>query len=49
MDSDQTYFLDANLLMYAAGSDHPLREPCRQALTKAVDQEVSLVTAEHVP
>ena len=48
MDSDQTYFLDANLLMYAAGSDHPLREPCRQALTKAVDQEVSLVTDAEV-
>lgn len=48
MDSDQAYFLDANVLMYAAGSDHPLREPCRQALTKAVDQEVSLVTDAEV-
>jgi hypothetical protein len=48
MDSGQVYFLDANVLMYAAGSDHPLREPCRQALTKAVDQEVSLVTDAEV-
>lgn len=48
MDSDQAYFLDANVLMYAAGSDHPLGGPCRQALTKAVDQEVSLVTDAEV-
>ena len=48
MDSDKAYFLDANVLMYAAGSDHPLREPCRRALTKAIDQEVSLVTNAEV-
>ena len=48
MDSDRVYFLDANVLMYAAGSDHPLQEPCRQALRKAVDEEVSLVTDAEV-
>jgi len=36
------------VLMYAAGSVHPLREPCREALTRAVDQEVSLVTDAEV-
>lgn len=44
----EAYFLDANVLMYAAGSDHPLREPCRQALTMAVDQELSLITDAEV-
>lgn len=43
-----TYFLDANVLMYAAGSVHPLREPCQEALTRAVEQEVSLITDAEV-
>ena len=43
-----TYFLDANVLMYAAGSDHPLREPCQQALKRAVDQDISLATDAEV-
>jgi predicted nucleic acid-binding protein len=46
--SSKAYFLDANVLMYAAGSAHPLRQPCREALTKAVDQEVSLITDAEV-
>ncbi|MGB5340925.1 MAG: type II toxin-antitoxin system VapC family toxin [Thermoanaerobaculia bacterium] len=48
MTAAHAYFLDANVLMYAAGSAHPLREPCREALTRAVDQEVSLVTDAEV-
>ena len=48
MDSSETYFLDANILMYAAGSEHPLRGPCQTALTKAVDQEIRLVTDAEV-
>ncbi len=48
MDTSSSYFLDANVLMYAAGAAHPLREPCREALTRAVDQEVSLVTDAEV-
>ncbi len=48
MDAGGSYFLDANVLMYAAGSAHPLREPCRDALARAVDQEVSLVTDAEV-
>lgn len=48
MDARGSYFLDANVLMYAAGSAHPLREPCRDALARAVDQEVSLVTDAEV-
>ena len=41
-------FLDANILMYAAGTDHPLREPCRTALERAVNQRVTLVTDSEV-
>jgi predicted nucleic acid-binding protein len=48
VDTSATYFLDANVLMYAAGAVHPLREPCREALKRAVDQEVSLVTDTEV-
>lgn len=48
MDTTASYFLDANVLMYAAGAAHPLREPCREALTRAVEQEVSLVTDAEV-
>ena len=48
METADSYFLDANVLMYAAGAAHPLREPCREALTRAVEQEVSLVTDAEV-
>lgn len=48
MDAGGSYFLDANILMYAAGSAHPLREPCRDALARAVDQEISLITDAEV-
>jgi len=30
-------FLDANVFLYAAGGDHPLREPCRLVLRKVED------------
>ena len=48
METAASYFLDANILMYAAGAAHPLREPCREALTRAVEQQVSLVTDAEV-
>jgi len=48
MDTGGPYFLDANILMYAAGSVHPLRKPCRDALARAVDQEISLITDAEV-
>ncbi len=41
-------FLDANILMYAAGTDHPLREPCRHALERAVARRAPLVTDSEV-
>lgn len=42
------FFLDTNILMYAAGAEHPLREPCRQALARAVDRSASLVVDAEV-
>ena len=48
MDTSATYFLDANVLMYAAGSAHPLREPCREALKTAVNKQVRLITDAEV-
>lgn len=41
-------FLDANILMYAAGMDHPLKEPCRAALERAVSRRAALVTDTEV-
>jgi predicted nucleic acid-binding protein len=34
--------------MYAAGANHPLRQPCRAALEVAVNRRVSLVTDAEV-
>ena len=45
---DDAYFLDANVVMYAAGSEHPLRQPCRRALRRAVDERVAVITDSEV-
>lgn len=45
---DAAYFLDANILMYAAGAEHPLRLPCRQSLQRAVATRIPLVTDAEV-
>jgi predicted nucleic acid-binding protein len=34
--------------MYAAGADHPLREPCRRALERAVASRIVLITDAEV-
>lgn len=34
--------------MYAAGTAHPLRDPCRRALRRALDMRVRLVTDAEV-
>ncbi len=41
-------FLDANIVMYAIGTEHPLREPCRRALDLAVTQRTPLITDAEV-
>ncbi len=44
----ETYFLDTSILMYAAGQQHPLREPCRSSLRAAVKLGLKLVTDAEV-
>lgn len=41
--SEQTYFLDVNIPIYAAGAAHPLKAPCLAVLQKAVDGEIELL------
>lgn len=43
-----TVFLDTAVFMYAAGADHPLREPCRVILARAVRGEISGITSAEV-
>ena len=40
----EAYFLDANILMYAGGAEHALKEPCQHALERAIETETNMVT-----
>ena len=44
----RTLFLDANVMMYALGKDHPYREPCRRILDLVRKEELRLVTSVEV-
>jgi len=44
----ETVFLDANIIMYALGRDHPLREPCREYLEGVKDGDISVVASTEV-
>ena len=41
-------FIDANIPIYAAGRDHPLKEPCAQILRMAAKEPQSFVTNSEV-
>lgn len=41
-------FLDTNILMYAVGSDHPLKKPCIKILEKVSQGEIIAVTDTEV-
>ena len=41
-------FIDANVLMYAAGADHPLRAPCGAVMTAIDDRRIEAVTSAEV-
>lgn len=43
-----TVFIDSAVLMYAAGAQHPLREPCRDVLRRARSGALSAVTSAEV-
>ena len=47
-DSRDPVFLDTSVVMYAAGGEHPLRDPCRDALRSIVAADVPLVTSAEV-
>ncbi|MCL5986895.1 MAG: type II toxin-antitoxin system VapC family toxin [Actinobacteria bacterium] len=42
------YFLDTNILMYAAGKEHIFKKPCIELLEKAVSGEIEVYTDAHV-
>lgn len=43
-----TVFVDTGVIMYAAGRDHPLRDPSRRTLRSIVDGELDGVTSAEV-
>lgn len=45
---DRLLFLDANVLMYALGREHPYREPCRKVLRRIEALELRAVTSVEV-
>ena len=43
-----TVFIDTAVIMYAAGSDHPLRRSCQGILTRVADGELDAVISVEV-
>jgi hypothetical protein len=43
-----TFFLDANIIMYALGKEHPLKNPCRKCLERIKKGEIIVVTNTEV-
>lgn len=43
-----TVFIDSAILMYAGGTEHPLREPCRRVLEAVADGRLEAVTSVEV-
>jgi predicted nucleic acid-binding protein len=43
-----TVFIDTSVVMYAAGGEHPLREPCRRIIDRAADGSIDAVTSVEV-
>ncbi len=41
--AEERYFLDVNIVMYAAGAEHPLKAPCMAVLQMAVDGQIDIV------
>ena len=44
MSSPDLVLLDTNIPMYAAGSEHPYRDPCREVLRRAVAGDLRAIT-----
>jgi len=43
-----TVFVDTSVIMYAAGSDHPLREPCAAVMRAVEARRIEAVTSVEV-
>ncbi len=43
-----TIFVDTAIIMYAAGAEHPLRNPCQRLLARIADQRLEAVTSAEV-
>lgn len=43
-----TVFIDTAVIMYAAGSDHPLRGPCQRILTQVAEGELDAAVSVEV-
>jgi len=41
-------FVDSNVLMYAAGADHPLQRPCREIVEGIGDRSIAATTSVEV-
>jgi len=41
-------FVDTNILVYAVGREHPLREPAQMMLRERLDQQVPMATSAEV-
>ena len=41
-------FVDANVLVYAVGRSHPLREPARKFFARALEEQLPLCTSAEV-
>ena len=45
---DEPFFVDTNIVMYAAGSEHPYRRPCLAALEKVVNEKQPAVISVEI-
>jgi predicted nucleic acid-binding protein len=43
-----TVFIDTTVFMYAAGADHPLKQPCRIILERAATRQLDAATSAEV-
>jgi predicted nucleic acid-binding protein len=43
-----TVFIDTAIVMYAAGVDHPMRDPCRRIIDRISDRSIAGVTSTEV-
>ncbi len=43
-----TYFLDTNIFLYAAGGDHPYRQPCQHILRRVAEGDLNGTTSSEV-